>query len=105
MTFSTAVKIRNPVKVLEDEADGFGADAVEFSGAEIGDVLSVEPDFAAGGVSRHPMRLTQVLLPEPEGPITRDPLARRDGERDVVERINQSVPAIIFLPLWRDNSW
>src|SRR6202163_3858100 len=42
-------EIRNHVKVLEDEADGFGADMVKFRGTEVGDVLSVEPDFAAGG--------------------------------------------------------
>src|SRR6202521_2866801 len=89
-------EIRNHVEVLEDEADGFGADAVEFSGAEVRDVLPVKPDFTAAGAVEASDEIDQGALAGTGGAHHRDPLTGRDGERDVVQRINQSVSAIIF---------
>ena len=47
MTFSTAVRIRDEMKLLKDEADLFGAHAIQLGGGDVGDVLSIEPDLAA----------------------------------------------------------
>src|ERR1700674_137000 len=89
-------EIRNHVKVWEDEADGFGTDTVEVRGAEVGDVLSVKPDFAAGGAVEASDEIDHGALAGTGGAHHRDPLTGRDGERDVVQRINQSVSAIVF---------
>src|SRR6202521_3722018 len=82
-------EIRNHVKVLEDEADGFGADTVEFSGAEVGDVFSVKPDFAAGGAVEASDEIDHGALAGAGRAHHRKPLTGGNGERDVVERINQ----------------
>src|SRR6266404_6445467 len=89
-------EIRDHVELLKDEADGLGAYVVEVRCAEIGDVSSVKPDFTAGGAVEAADEIDQGALAGARGTHHGDPLAGRDGERDVVERINQSVPAIIF---------
>src|SRR5664279_2335177 len=87
-------EIRNHVELLEDEADGFGANMVEVGGAEAGDILSVKPDFAAGGAVEASDEIDHGAFAGTGGAHHGDPLAGRDGERDVVERFNEA--AIIF---------
>src|ERR1019366_9656123 len=89
-------EIRDHVERLEDEADGFRADVVEIGGAEAGDVLSVKPDFAAGGAVEASDEIDHGALAGAGGTHHRDPLAGRDGERDVVERFDDAEAAIIF---------
>src|ERR1019366_4003720 len=67
-------EIRDHVELLEDEADGFGADGAVEASDEID-----HGSLARTGGAHH-----------------RDPLAGRDGERDVVERFNEVEAAIIF---------
>src|SRR5260221_560103 len=50
----------------------------------------------AGGTVEASDEIDQGALAGARRAHHRDPLAGRDGERDVVERINQSVRAIIF---------
>ena len=87
-------EIRDHVELLEDEADGFGANMVEVRGAEAGDVLSVQPDFAAGGAVEASDEIDHGALAGAGGAHHRDPLAGRDRERNVVERFNKA--AVIF---------
>src|SRR5216683_1475863 len=81
-------EIRDHMELLEDEADGLGADMVEFRGAEVGDVSSVKPDFAAGGPVEASDQIDQGALAGTGRAHHREPLALRDGERDVVKRLN-----------------
>src|ERR1039458_4102441 len=89
-------EIRNHVELLQDEADGFGADMIEIRCAEAGDVLSVKPNFASGGAVEASDEVDHSALARAGGPHHRDPLARRDGERDVVERFDEVEAAVIF---------
>ena len=83
-------EIRNHVEMLEDEADGFGANTVEFGGAQVGDVLSVKPDLAAGRAIEASDKVDQRALAGAGRSHHGDPLAGRDGERDVVECFNKA---------------
>jgi len=87
-------EIRDHVELLEDEADGFGADMVEVGGAEVGDVLPVKPDFAAGGAVEASDEIDHGALAGARGAHHGDPLPGLDGERDVVERFYKA--AVIF---------
>ena len=81
-------EIGNHVKLLKDKADGFGANVIEIGGAEAGDVLSVKPDFASGGAVEASDEIDHGALAGTRGPHHRDPLAGRNGERDVVQSFN-----------------
>src|SRR5450631_227368 len=89
-------EIRDHVKLLEDEADSFSANLVEVGGAEAGDVLSVKPDLAAGGAVEASDEIDHRALARAGRAHHRDPLAGRDGERDIVERLDEVEAAIIF---------
>src|SRR5208282_4789026 len=89
-------EIRDHVKLLKDEPDRFGAYMIQFRGAEAGDVLSVEPDLAAGGAIEASDEIDHGALAGTRGAHHRDPLAGCDRERNVVERLNEAEAAIIF---------
>src|SRR5208282_4916508 len=89
-------EIRNHVELLEDEADGLSAHVVEIGGTKAGDVLSIKPDLAAGGPVEAPDEIDHGALTGTRGPHHRDPLAGRNGKRDVVERIDETAAAVIF---------
>lgn len=83
------------MELLEDEADGFCANMVQLGGVEAGDVLSVEPDLAAGGAIEASDEIDHGALAGARRAHHRDPLARRDGERNVIERPYQAA-VILF---------
>jgi hypothetical protein len=89
-------QIGNQVELLEDEADFFGANAVEIGGGEIGDVLFVEPDFARGGAVEAADEVHQRRFAGAGGTHHGEPLAGLDVQRDIVERADH--PPIGFRP-------
>src|ERR1700691_5756496 len=89
-------EIRDQVEVLKYETNGFGADMIEFGGAEAGDVLLVKPDLAAGRAVEASDEIDQGTLAGPGRTHHRDPLAGRDRQRDAVERLNEVETAAIF---------
>src|SRR5690349_8381022 len=82
---------RDEMELLEDEADFFGAHAVEFGGGDIGDVLAVEPDFAGRGAVETADEIDQGGFSGTAGAHDGNPFAGRDGERKGVERANDAV--------------
>ena len=74
---------------LEDEADDRRAVA---RAVQVGEPLAADEDLTGVGRSSAPIRFSSVLLPQPDGPVTADELARLDAERDVDERGDPARP-------------
>src|SRR5277367_6026059 len=90
-------EIRDHMELLKNKTDGFSADTVEIGRRKPGDILSVEPYLAAGGAIEASDEINQCALAGTGRAHHGEPFAGRDGERNIVERLNQVEAAAIFV--------
>src|SRR5277367_6388502 len=72
-------EIRNHVKLLKNESNGFGADTGKFSSGELRDILPIQPDLAARRAVEAADEIDQSALARAGRTHYRDPFARYDG--------------------------
>src|SRR5271154_4356117 len=89
-------EIRDHVKLLKNESDGFRAYTGKFGGGELRDILPIQPDLAARRTVEAADEIDQSALARAGGTHYRDPFARGDGERNIVERFDEAEAAAIF---------
>ena len=84
-------EVADEVELLEHEADGAAAHLGEFVGGQVGNVVPVKHDGACGGGVHGADDVHEGRLTGARGANDGDPLAARDLEGDVVERVQVAV--------------
>ena len=79
-------QVGNQVKLLEHEADGLGAEAVQFGVGERGHILAFEINPARAGAVQAADQVHQRGLPGAGRAHHRQPLAALDVQRHIVQR-------------------
>ena len=83
-------EVGNQMKLLEDEANFFGAHTIKSRDREAGDVHSVEPYLARGWAVETSDQVYQRRLARTRRSHDRDPLAGIHAEREIIERANDA---------------
>ena len=79
---------------LKDKADLFRANAIEFGGGDVGDVVSVEHDLTGARPIKTADEVDERRFARPGRPHDGDPLAGIDMEGNVVECVEHGAFAI-----------
>src|SRR5690348_2144481 len=78
------------MKLLEDEANLFGADAVEFGVAETRDIFAIKPDLAGTGAVKAANQIDQSGFSRSRWSHDGDPFAGLHVQGEVIERANHA---------------
>src|ERR1700681_649181 len=90
-------EIWNQVKLLKDKANSFGANMVEFRGAEARDIPSVKPYLTTRWPVEAANNIHRRAFARTGWPHHGNPFAGLNRERYIVERVNQSMAAVAIL--------
>jgi hypothetical protein len=95
----------NEVIALENEANPFVAVAIPFGIAEMFGALAIDQKIAGGVVIEPPMMLSNVVLPQPEGPkIATKPRLGKASEISLESRKGFPVNVIVFFDMAKNEA-